>query len=167
VDGYAAPQLHTHVVVFNVTQTERGETRPLQPRELYRTRQYATAVYRAELAIRLQDLGYPIERGDHGQPEIHGYSADYLEACSPRRQQITAYLEQQHRHGAAAAQIAAHQTRVAKHAQSPEEVQQRHRERAQVFGDQPTHMVHLAQDRARHPTHDRRPDMAPSSRRRR
>src|SRR6202022_5058455 len=55
VDGYAAPQLHTHVVVFNVTQTEAGESRPLQPRELYKTQQYATAAYRAELAIRLQD----------------------------------------------------------------------------------------------------------------
>src|ERR1039457_3930297 len=58
VDGYAAPQLHTHVVVFNLTQTAGGETRPLQPRELYKTQAYATAIYRAELAIRLQDLGY-------------------------------------------------------------------------------------------------------------
>jgi conjugative relaxase-like TrwC/TraI family protein len=34
VDGYAAPQIHTHVVVFNLTQTETGEIRPVQPREL-------------------------------------------------------------------------------------------------------------------------------------
>ena len=27
VDGYAAPQLHTHVVFFNLTETENGETR--------------------------------------------------------------------------------------------------------------------------------------------
>jgi conjugative relaxase-like TrwC/TraI family protein len=161
VDGYAAPQLHTHVVVFNVTQTGTGETRPLQPRELYRTQQYATAVYRAELAIRLQDLGYAIERGDHGQPEIQGYSAAYLEASSPRRQQIEAYLERQDRHGAGPAQIAAHQTREAKHAQSPEEMQQRHRERAQAFGDQPAHVVHMAQERAPNLTHDRQPDLAP------
>ena len=93
VDGYAAPQLHTHVMVFNLTQTESGETRPLQPRELYKTQQYATAIYRAELALRLQDLGYPIARGDHGQPEIQGCSVEYLEASSPRRQQIKAYLE--------------------------------------------------------------------------
>src|SRR5579864_9537009 len=148
VDGYAAPQLHTHVLVFNVTETASGETRPLQPRELYKTQQYATAIYRAELALRLQDLGYAIERGDHGQPEIQGYSVEYLEASSPRRQQIKAYLEQQHQHGAAAAQIAAHQTREAKQIQSPEDVQQHHRERAQAFGDQPAHVVHLAQERA-------------------
>ena len=34
VNGYAAPQLHTHVVFFNVTETEKGETRSLQPHEL-------------------------------------------------------------------------------------------------------------------------------------
>ena len=49
VAGYVAPQVHTHVVFFNLTELENGETRPLQPRELYRTQQYATAIYRAEL----------------------------------------------------------------------------------------------------------------------
>src|SRR5215469_11174558 len=54
VNGYAAPQLHTHVVFFNVTETEDGGTYALQPRELYKTQQYATAVYRSELAARLK-----------------------------------------------------------------------------------------------------------------
>src|SRR6185312_13180379 len=57
VDGYAAPQLHTHAVVFNVTETADGNTRALQPQELYKTQQYATAVYRSELAARLQGMG--------------------------------------------------------------------------------------------------------------
>jgi len=69
VDGYAAPQLHTHVVFFNLTETDDGETHALQPRELYKTQQYATAVYRSELAHRLKELGYEIERGDSSQPE--------------------------------------------------------------------------------------------------
>ena len=93
VDGYAAPQLHTHAVVFNVTETADGEARALQPQELYKTQQYATAVYRSELAARLQELGYEIERGAHGQPEIKGYTQEYLEASSPRRQQIEEHLE--------------------------------------------------------------------------
>ena len=63
VDGYAAPQLHTHVVIFNVTERENGETRALQPHELYRSQQFATAVYRAELALRLRQVGYEIEQG--------------------------------------------------------------------------------------------------------
>src|ERR1700690_2529738 len=43
VNGYVAPQLHTHAVVFNITETEDGGTYSLQPRELYKTQQYATA----------------------------------------------------------------------------------------------------------------------------
>ena len=36
VDGYAAPQLHTHAVIFNVTEREDGSTRALQERRLLR-----------------------------------------------------------------------------------------------------------------------------------
>ena len=43
VAGYAAPQLHTHVVFFNLTETEDNEAYAIQPRELYKTQQYATA----------------------------------------------------------------------------------------------------------------------------
>ena len=114
VEGYAAPQLHTHVVVFNVTRTADGDLRPIQPRELYKSQQYATAVYRAELASRLTALGYAVDRGASGQPEIHGYTPAYLEASSPRRQQIQDRLAQGAHHGAEAAEIAARQTRGAK-----------------------------------------------------
>ena len=72
VAGYSAPQLHTHAVVFNLTTMADGRPRALQPRELYRTQQYATAVYRSELATELMRLGYEIERGASGQPEIRG-----------------------------------------------------------------------------------------------
>src|SRR5580704_15980971 len=100
VGGYAAPQVHTHVVFFNVTERENGETRAIQPRELYKTQPYATAVYRSELARRLTALGYDIERGESGQPEIRGYTREYLDASSPRRQQIQAQLAKVQRHGA-------------------------------------------------------------------
>ena len=36
VDGYAAPQLHTHAVIFNVTERENGSTRALQERGFLR-----------------------------------------------------------------------------------------------------------------------------------
>jgi conjugative relaxase-like TrwC/TraI family protein len=158
VNGYAAPQLHTHAVVFNLTETADGSVRPLQPRELYRTQQYATAVYRSELAARLTGLGYEVERGRSGQPEIAGYSREYLDACSPRRQQIEAYLADADRVGAAAAQIAAHQTRDAKLDVSHEEMQQRHRELAEQFGNQPSKVVEdIEHERAHHLEHDHEP----------
>ena len=147
VDGYAAPQLHTHVVFFNLTETEDGETYSLQPRELYKTQQYATAVYRSELAARLKAMGYEIERGKSGQPEITGYSEEYLAASSPRRQQIEEHLAKENQRGADAAQIAAHKTRQPKLELSQEEMQQRHQQMAEAFGNQPTRAVAAATGR--------------------
>lgn len=147
VEGYAAPQLHTHAVVFNVTETADGNTRALQPQELYKTQQYATAVYRSELAARLQGMGYEIERGEHGQPEIKGYSREYLEASSPRREQIKEQLREQGRSGPEAAEIAAHQTRDAKQPLSHDEVRERHQAMARVHGDQPQRVLAEAAQR--------------------
>jgi conjugative relaxase-like TrwC/TraI family protein len=126
VDGYAAPQLHTHAVIFNVTETADGRTRAVQERELFATQSYATAVYRNELARSLQALGYEIERGKHNEPQIKGYSEEYLKAQSPRRKEIQDHLAERGFAGAAAAQIAAHQTRSRKMDLSPEEVRQQH-----------------------------------------
>jgi conjugative relaxase-like TrwC/TraI family protein len=147
VEGYAAPQLHTHAVIFNVTETADGNTRALQPQELYKTQQYATAVYRSELAERLQTMGYRIERGEHGQPEIKGYSSEYLEASSPRRQQIERHMEAAGQTGAGAAQIAAHQTRDAKQPLSHDEVRERHQQMASVHGEQPQRVIEEAAQR--------------------
>src|SRR5580704_3612302 len=63
VDGYAAPQLHTHAVVFNLTERENGTIRALQPKSLFESQQFATAVYQAELTYQLRNLGYEIEAG--------------------------------------------------------------------------------------------------------
>jgi len=145
VNGYAAPQLHTHVVFFNLTETKNGEARALQPRELYRSQQYATAIYRSELALRLKGQGFEIERGKSGQPEIAGYTREYLDASSPRSQQIQAYLEQQGVKGAGAAQIAAHQTRDDKlPAITHSEMQRMHKEMADRFGNQPERAIRAA-----------------------
>jgi conjugative relaxase-like TrwC/TraI family protein len=147
VNGYAAPQLHTHVVFFNLTETQNGESRAVQPRELYCSQQYATAIYRSELALRLKGQGYDIERGKSGQPEIRGYTREYLDASSPRSQQIQAYLEQQGVRGAGAAQIAAHQTRDDKlPAITHAEMQQKHRDVAARFGQQPEQVIRAADE---------------------
>jgi conjugative relaxase-like TrwC/TraI family protein len=141
VDGYAAPQLHTHAVIFNMTERESSpengkQMRALQPHEMFVSQRYITAVYRSELALRLEKLGYELERGKHGQPEVKGYTKEYLEVSSPRRGQIQDHLREQGIDGAAAAQIAAHHTRDRKELLSPEEVLQRHRELAAQYGHQ-------------------------------
>jgi conjugative relaxase-like TrwC/TraI family protein len=148
VNGYAAPQLHTHSVVFNMTETADGNIRALQPQELYRTQQYATAVYRSELAVHLRRMGYEVERGEHGQPEIRGYTREYLEASSPRRQAIKEHMEATGVNGAGAAQIAAHQTREAKQSLSHEEVRASHQKMASEYGYQPQLVLAEATQRA-------------------
>src|ERR1043165_5567393 len=88
-NGYAAPQLHTHVVIFNMTQAEDGKVRSVQPSELYDSQKYATAIYRAHLAEKLQELGYEIRVDPRtGAPEIKGFSAEYLQESSPRRREV-------------------------------------------------------------------------------
>ncbi len=146
VNGYAAPQLHTHAVIFNVTEREDGQTRALQERSLFQSQQYATSVYRSELAMRLRGLGYEIERGKHGQPEIKGYTQEYLDASSPRREQIKSHLQEIGREGAGAAQIAAHRTRDNKQIHTQEEVLQQHRELAAQYGHQADRVVDQARE---------------------
>jgi conjugative relaxase-like TrwC/TraI family protein len=158
VDGYAAPQLHTHAVIFNVTERDNGRTRALQPHEMFVSQRYVTAVYRSELALRLERLGYEVERGKHGQPEIKGYTKEYLEASSPRREQIKDHLREQGIDGAAAAQIAAHHTRDRKELLSQEEVLRRHRELATQYGNQADRVVAQARSHGRYQT--REPEMS-------
>jgi conjugative relaxase-like TrwC/TraI family protein len=156
VEGYAAPQLHTHVFLMNVTERADGTTRALQPQSLFDTQNYATAVYQSVLTYKLRDLGYEIEAGKSGAPEIKGYSQDYLDASSPRSQQIKEHLAKTGYTGAEASQIAAHATRDKKVILSPEQVLEAHRTMAASFGNQPETIVAQARQRAK--TQDRTPD---------
>ena len=88
-NGYAAPQLHTHVVIFNMTQTEDGKVRSVQSLQLYRSQKFTTAIYRAILAEKLQALGYEIRVDPRtGAPEIKGFTEEYLQDSSPRRKEV-------------------------------------------------------------------------------
>jgi conjugative relaxase-like TrwC/TraI family protein len=148
VNGYAAPQLHTHAVIFNVTERDNGETRALQAHGLFQSQQFATAIYQAELTYRLRDLGYEIERGRSGAPEIKGYTQEYLDASSPRSQQIREYLERTGHNSKESAEIAAHSTRDRKRILSPREVLAAHHRLAADYGNQPEAVVSAAQQRA-------------------
>jgi conjugative relaxase-like TrwC/TraI family protein len=88
-NGYAAPQLHTHVVIFNMTQTEDGKVRSVESGELFNSQKLMTAIYRANLADNLQARGYEIRVDPStGAPEIKGFTAEYLQDSSPRREEV-------------------------------------------------------------------------------
>ena len=147
VNGYAAPQLHTHAVIFNMTERQDGSTRALQERGLFQSQEFATAVYQAELTYQLRNLGYEIEAGKRGAPEIKGYSQEYLDASSPRRQQIEQAMAKSGFSGPEAAQIAAHNTRDKKEIHTPAEVMEAHRQLAAKFGNQADRVVAEAHER--------------------
>lgn len=150
VDGYVAPQLHTHAVVFNVTKRDNGQPRAVQPQSLFASQQFATAIYQSELTYRLRQFGYEITTGRSGAPEIKGYTQEYLDASSPRSQQIREYLERTGRSGKEAAEIAAHSTRDRKEIHSPGEVMAAHRKLAADFGHQADAVVRAARERSQH-----------------
>src|ERR1700686_3646241 len=150
VDGYVAPQLHTHAVVFNVTERDNGQPRAIQPQSLFASQQFATAIYQSELTYRLRQFGYEITTGRSGAPEIKGYTQEYLDASSPRSQQIREYLERTGRSGKEAAEIAAHSTRDRKEIHSPGEVMAAHRKLAAHFGHQAETVVRVARERSQH-----------------
>ncbi|WP_263352717.1 MobF family relaxase [Acidicapsa acidisoli] len=150
VDGYVAPQLHTHAVVFNVTERDNGQPRAIQPQSLFASQQFATAIYQSELTYQLRQLGYEIAVGRSGAPEIKGYTQEYLDASSPRSQQIREYLERTGRVGKEAAEIAAHSTRDRKEIHSPGEVMAAHRKLAADFGHQAEAVVRAARERVQH-----------------
>ena len=150
VDGYVAPQLHTHTVIFNVTERDNGQPRAIQPHSLFASQQFATAIYQSELTYKLRQLGYEITAGRSGAPEIKGYTQEYLDASSPRSQQIRDYLERTGRSGKEAAEIAAHSTRDRKEIHSPAEVMAAHRKLAADFGHQAEAVVRAAHERFQH-----------------
>lgn len=126
------PQLHTHCVVMNMTLRQDGQWRSLASQlgsykentlkmpdgffEGVRHHQkYYGAVFRAELAYELRQLGYTIEKtGEHGFFEIAGISKDSIKAFSQRRQDIEALLKTQGWQGAKAADVITLMTRKSK-----------------------------------------------------
>jgi len=141
VNGYPAPHLHTHCIVFNLTMDANGQARSLQTQEFYRIQEMLTWVYRSELAHELRQIGYERERGTGGAPEIAGYSPEYIQAESPRSQTIRTRLEELGLSGARAAEIVAHQDRDQKLRLKPEELKALHRAHAEAFGNEPEQVV--------------------------
>jgi conjugative relaxase-like TrwC/TraI family protein len=141
VGGYPAPHLHTHVVVFNMTEDANGQARSLQPYELFKIQSMATAVYQNQLEYELRRTGYQIARGLNHAPEIKGYSAEYLQAESLRNAEIQRELKERGVSGAEAINHIKHQNREAKLTFSPEELKALHKRHAAEFDDQPSRVV--------------------------
>lgn len=108
------PQLHTHCVLLNLSLRPDGSSGTLWTREIFRHKMAAGAIYRAELAARLErHLGLVVERRE-GVFGIKGVSQKLVEEFSKRRRQIENALQASGATGAVAAKLAALETRDAK-----------------------------------------------------
>jgi conjugative relaxase-like TrwC/TraI family protein len=84
------PQLHDHVVIANMAKRAGdGKWVAIDSRELFRVAAEGGAVYRAELASRLQQLGYGITR-EGRYFEVEGISARLRDVFSARSEEVGA-----------------------------------------------------------------------------
>jgi conjugative relaxase-like TrwC/TraI family protein len=120
----ADPQLHTHAVVMNLAQRGDRSWGALDGRHFYHWKLAAGALYRAELARGLMEMGFSIERTrDDGLFEMAGVPADLCSAFSARRTEIEAILGS---HGSASAALAGAITRATRETKRAEPDRDRH-----------------------------------------
>ena len=93
------PQLHTHAVFANMVQGEDAKWRTMANEKLYACKMLIGALYRAELARGLEELGYTVEKTHaDGRFEIAGAPGrspvprPIVEAFSTRRAEIEAAM---------------------------------------------------------------------------
>ena len=86
------PQLHTHNLILNLQQQPDGQWRSLDNEAIYRAKMLLGKIYRNELALEVQNLGYRIQvtNDRHGLWELQGFTPQQLEQFSKRAQQIQA-----------------------------------------------------------------------------
>ncbi|MBV8833558.1 MAG: relaxase domain-containing protein [Acidobacteriaceae bacterium] len=141
VNGYPAPHLHTHVVVFNMTEDRFGQARSLQPYELFKVQSMSTAVYQNQLEYELRQLGYTPQRGKNHAPDIKGYSPEYLASESLRTAEIQRAMQERGAVGRENESLIKHWVRDDKLKLSPDQLRAVHKEHAEQFGNQPPHVV--------------------------
>ena len=129
------PQLHSHVLLANaVRRAEDGKLVSAYLREIYTNKKALGAMYRLELASRLEKLGYEVEWRRDGTFEIKGFTEEQLKAFSSRRAEIENYLKGGGFEGGKAAEIAALRTRDPKKDYDPYELRRSWEIRAKEAG---------------------------------
>jgi conjugative relaxase-like TrwC/TraI family protein len=91
------PQVHSHCVVMNFTETERnGESKILAMdyKNIFDNRNFLGQVYRSEMAANLKEAGYEVEWDSKGLFEIKGIDKDLLDEFSQRIAMIDARFEE-------------------------------------------------------------------------
>lgn len=86
------PQLHTHALVLNITQSADGQLRSVSSESLYKLQRELDGIYKTELEARLNQLGYATTRDEKGNFEITAVPESVRDAFSNRSEQVEAEL---------------------------------------------------------------------------
>lgn len=89
------PQLHTHCVIMNLTLRIDGKWCALRNDEIIKMTKYLGAVYRSELAINLQKMGYDLRYEGKGFFELAHITKEQIDGFSKRSQQVEELLANQ------------------------------------------------------------------------
>ncbi len=109
------PQLHTHVLVANVTLGADGRWSALDGRQIYAHAKTAGYLYEARLRAELtRELGVEWTPVRNGIADVAGVPPAVLRAFSRRRVEIEAEMDRRGTRSAAAAQVATLETRRSK-----------------------------------------------------
>ena len=121
------PQLHSHALILNLNKDGRGIDLDTSHKMA------AGALYRCELAHQLKELGFEIQR-DEKSFKVFGVPEKLADQWSSRRAEIVDKLTETGRHGSAAAQAAALETRTRKFTVDKETLTDRWASQAQEHG---------------------------------
>lgn len=134
----ADPQLHTHNVVINATQSADGQWRSLDGYQFFQAQREVGQIYRNELAIRCTELGYQINQGKDGTFELSAVPQQVITEFSSRSIAIEQALSEKGltRDTATAAQkeVVTLETRPNKGESTTEQLVDRWKERAEQLG---------------------------------
>ena len=86
------PDLHSHVVVLNLTRRADGQWRSIENAEMFKEQRLMYETYLSELAKGAKDLGYGITVGKHGNPELAHITRSQIEHFSRRSREVEAEL---------------------------------------------------------------------------
>ena len=130
------PQLHTHVLVANLTLGADGRWSALDGRRIYAHAKTAGYIYEARLRAELtRELGFEWTAVRNGIADVAGVPPAVLRAFSRRRVEIEAELARRGTRSAAAAQVATLETRRRKdYRVTPEQLVPEWRQRAASLG---------------------------------
>jgi conjugative relaxase-like TrwC/TraI family protein len=111
------PQIHTHCVLLNVATRNDGTTGTVRSRDVFQHKMAAGAVFRAQLAFLLREIGFEIEITKEDRNvnfEVVGVSKSLCDTFSTRSKEVKEALREAGKSGPIAAKIAVLETRAVK-----------------------------------------------------